>query len=221
MVAFNNLQDHTITDVVFCLLDWQRYYASHPDIEIEIFRCRKWGFEHNFNEFMRYGVENGFDYVFQYDCDMVGDKIVIERLVSHDKEAVGCLYYSRTDRRPQYWKAEGKEDIEMFWEYGCDQVIEAIEKKEIIPSDVRASGFTLFKVSALKELSYPYGEMKTNKKLPYSINGFDMDITWKLSRKFGAVWTDPSPDLKVYHITNHPIGVLEGIRVGQIQKEAK
>jgi hypothetical protein len=40
-----------------------------------------------------------------------------------------------------------------------------------------------------------------------------------LSRKFGAVWTDPDPELKVYHITNHPIGVLEGIRVGIQRKK--
>lgn len=219
MVAFNNLQDNTMTDVVFCLLEWQKYYANHPTIEIEIFRCKKWGFEHNFNEFMRYAVENNFDYVFQYDCDMVGDKTVLERLISHDKEAVGCLYYSRKDRRPQYWKATGEKDIDMFWEYSYEQVLEAIDKKTIIPSDVRASGFTLFKVSAIKELEYPYGEMKPNNKVPFSINGFDMDITWKLSRKFGAVWTDPDPELKVYHITNHPIGVLEGINIGIHRKK--
>lgn len=211
-----------MTDVVFCLLEWQKYYANHPEIEIEIYRCNKWGFEHNFNEFMRYGIENGFDYVFQWDCDMVGDVKVLERLISHDKECVGCLYYSRKDRRPQFWKAEGeREDIEMFYEYAPEFIEEAIRDKKLIPSEVRASGFTLFKAQAVKELGYPYGIMRKNKKIEYAINGFDMDITWKMSRRFGNVWTDPDPELKVFHITNHRIGVLEGIHISKLRKTAQ
>lgn len=204
LVAFVQLQDFTLTDVSLNLIQWAQYYKNHPELDVEIRRFRYWGFEHNFNRSMKEAIEEGFDYLFQFDADMIGEPCILERLVAHDKECVGVLFFERGHLHyPRLWNVEQDTDgeIKKFWNVNPVDLIEAINKKELVKSDTRASGFTLFKCEAMKQIDYPFGEIKPNRNLANEINGYDVDVTWKLTKKFGGVWTDPSPDFNVKHIT--------------------
>lgn len=206
LLAFNNLMDFTMTEVSLCLCEWVKYYATHPDIELTVYRANKWGFERNFNEFIRYAVEGGFDYFFQYDADMTGDPRIIERLMLHDKEAVGCLYFSRTgSHAPQLWNVDYTQGKRYYCQFNPETVAYWVKNSILVPSDVRASGFTLFKTDIVKAFGYPYGEHRKNDLDPYAIDGFDMDLTYKISRKYGAVWTDCSLENQVRHWTFAPV----------------
>lgn len=224
LLVFNNLMDFTLTDVTMCLCDWVKYYASHETIQVDLYRANKWGFERNFNEFVRYAIENNYDYFFQYDADMTGHPKIIERLIAHDKECVGCLYLSRkAPHAAQVWNIKEINSARAFQEFHPDKIMRHIKEGLLIKSDVRASGFTLFKTEAIKDFDYPYGESKPNVLDKHSIDGFDMDITKKISDKYGSVWTDCSLENEVCHISNinirADINLLNMVKRGFYGKE--
>lgn len=209
LCAVVQLQDATLTDVSFNLIAWASYFANHPTLRVDIKRFNTYPFERNFNDIVRYGIDNDYDYIFQYDADMVGNRTIIEKLISYDKECVGCLFFSRyVPHKTQAWmiKTDLNGEIDHATEYEPYFWKQAILNRELIKTDVRAGGFTLFKVSALKSLTYPYAEFKPNKRKPFHVHGIDLDITWKLTKKFGGVWTDCDRALEVKHLAFQGIG---------------
>lgn len=204
LCAFIQLQDFTLTDVTMNLIEWAGHFAKLEGLQVDIKRFSQYPFERNFNEICRYAIENEYDYIFQYDADMTGNKGLIEKLVSHDVECVGALFFSRQfPHKPQFWNVERDDsgDIKSFLCAKIESVKEAMRERQLLMSDVRGGGFTLFKVSALKNLSYPYAQFKPNAQNPYWVNGIDVDVTNKLSKLFGGVYTDCDPLLDVKHIT--------------------
>lgn len=210
LCALVQLQDNTLTDVAMNLVAWQKHFATRPNgLDIDIVRFSQYPFERNLNEIFRYAIEKEYDYVFQYDADMLGDERIIERLVAHDKEVVGCLFFSRkAPHVPQLWNVVADEQGEIKSYLMCSDpkgIAKGVELKQLVKTDVRAGGFTLTKVSVLKELSYPYAEFKPIKDVPFMVHGIDMDVCWKITKKYGGVWTDFNPENKVRHITFHQV----------------
>jgi len=204
LLAFIQLQDFTLTDVSFCLLRWQEYLAkNHPELKVDIVRFNQYPFERNFNEIVRYAINNDYDYLFQYDADMLGHPRIIPQLISHNKECVGAMFYSRNyPHYPQAWAIDRYDsgDCKSFYQLKPEYIAECIREGSLIASDVRSGGFTLFKVDALRPLSYPYAQFKPASKA-FHVNGIDMDITAKLSKLYDKVYSDPDPTLQVKHIT--------------------
>lgn len=203
LCALIQLQDFTLTAVTMNLIKWQRYFATLPHLKVDIERFNQYPFERNFNEIVRYAIDNDYDYLFQYDADMIGNRTIIEKLISHNKECVGCLFFSRlSPHKPQLWNTHklpsGK--ISFFDELTAPSIKNAVLNRALVKTDTRAGGFTLFKVSALKEFTYPYAEFKANASRPYEVNGIDIDLTYKITQKFGGVYTDCDRGLEVEHI---------------------
>lgn len=208
LIALVQLQDYTLTDVAMNLVDWAAYFNKKNDIEVDIKRFSKYPFERNFNEICRYAIENNYDFLFQYDADMIAKPSILEKLIAHNKECVGALFFSRSKpHKPQLWDVQlGKDnEIDYFWQLNPIKLKRAIIAKELVKTDVRGGGFTLFKVSALKSLEYPYAQFKPSKNVPFMVNGIDVDITLKLGQKFGGVFTDCDTSHDVRHITFHQV----------------
>ena len=186
------------------LVKWSEYFSKMKDMKVEIRRFSQYPFERNFSEIVRAAIDGGFDYMFQYDADMIGDKKIIEKLVAHDKECVGAAFYSRqAPHKVQMWDVEEDKDgeISYFYQYNREAVKKAIEAGCLVRTDVRGGGFTLFKVSALRKFSYPYARFKYSRLIDGMVHGIDMDITWKITKEYGGVYTDFDQSLDVKHIT--------------------
>lgn len=206
LCAFIQLQDNTLTDVAMNLISWQKHFNSKPQgLDVDIVRFSDYPFQRNLNEVFRYAINENYDYVFQYDADMLGDARIIERLVAHNKEVVGCLFFSRQKPHlPQLWDVVPTVDGEIDHFMACpdkDFIQDQIKNNGLVRTDVRSGGFTLFKTSALKEFKYPFAEFKPIPNIPYMVHGIDMDICWKITKRFGGVWTDFNPENRVRHIT--------------------
>lgn len=205
LLAFNQLQHYTLTEVSECVMEWMMYYQNHPTLKVDYKRFSFWPFTRNFNEMLRHALEAGYDYVFQYDSDMVGSKTILEVLVSKAREVAGCLYFSRNKpHKPQIWELFERKDADGIYGFGelSREFVEGcIEKGLDILTAVRATGFTLIKTEAYKDLKYPYAECEQSFGDPYAVNGFDMIFTRKMSKKYGSVLTVTDPNLEVRHIT--------------------
>lgn len=201
LLLFNQGEKTTLTDVAMCLLDWVKYYSTHPTIKLDVVKERLWC-DLKYNLAINAAIACGYDYIFQYDSDMIGDARTIQWLIERDKECVGTLFFNRNyPYEPQMWDVIEKDGEKYFKQFGRDTISNAVQEGQLMATSIRATGFTLFKMSAVKEIGYPFGESTPNQKIKHVINGWDSDFTKKISDRFGAVYTDCDLKYGTKHIS--------------------
>jgi len=191
LVLFNQRQDNTITEVAINFAEWMAYYEAHESLEVDFKRVGLWS-DQSYNNEIKWAIGADYDYIFQYDCDMTARPQLLGALIKAKKECIGALFFQRDyPHKPQIWQMDLDErgQIDMFYEYTNKQfILDAIRNKDIIQTDARGTGMTLFNVDALNSIGFPYGETVVNKRLITIWNGWDMTLCAKFKIKFGGVW---------------------------------
>jgi len=106
---------------------------------------------HSRNLLRRYCLENDYDYLLSLEQDVVPPKNVIERLMKHDKEIVGGLYY--------YLGDDKKTLLPMIWvhhegEYARRLTFKEVQGEELIEAITCGLGCVLIKRNALDKIRF-------------------------------------------------------------------
>ena len=106
---------------------------------------------HSRNLLRRYCLENDYDYLLSLEQDVVPPKNVIERLMKHDKEIVGGLYY--------YLGDDKKTLLPMIWvhhegEYARRLTFKEVQGEELIEAITCGLGCVLIKRNALDRIRF-------------------------------------------------------------------
>lgn len=134
------------------------------------------------NETVKHAIEGKYDYVFMVDTDQIYPKESITRLLAHNKEIVGGLYYKRkSPHHPVHFK---KVKMKLLQGNNIEYFPEGKLKQ------VEASGFggVLVKTSVFKDLKYPYFKVRTLKN---NTVGEDIDFCFKIKGKH-KFYIDPT-----------------------------
>lgn len=205
------------TTACFNYFDWYKYYSGHPNIKVDFRRFVEFPYEKSFIPMINIAIEEGFDFIFTADPDMSAEARIIEQFIAHDKCLVGALHYGRKPPHdPQMWDVEMLEngEIDHFWRFSRGAIFNPGHKNRIagtslFKTDIRAGGYNLIKVEAIKQLNPPTPTMYQNYKFKDDYNGWDCDICLRLTKIFGGVYTDLDTSLNVKHVGFNAIGEVE------------
>jgi len=134
------------------------------------------------NEAAKKAIEGKYDYVYMVDTDQIYPKESIIRLLKHNKDIVGGLYYKRkSPHHPVHFKK-----VKMRLLQGDN--IEHFPEGKL--KQIEASGFggVLVKTKVFKDLKEPYFKVRTNKN---NVVGEDIDFCFKIKNKH-KFWIDPT-----------------------------
>lgn len=197
------MQPVTFTAVMENLIEWFTYYKNHPEIELVYRRAGLWS-DMIYNKEIEKATLEGFSHLFQFDCDMTANPKLLEDLLALDTVCAGPLFFSRNKpNEPQCWMIKDiSGSISHYIKFGGVEYFEnAYTNKLVLNTDVRATGLTLFRLKDLHCFGPNYGVNKPNKFIFDAWDGWDVDITWKITKKYGvgSVQTICDLDHKVKH----------------------
>lgn len=156
-------------------------YSKNLDLFITIptegYNCAE-----NRNHSVAKAIKNGCTYILFTDDDMTYPEDTLERLLSHDKDAIGVLYSVR--RRPPAIVIEYAKD------YGVSNDDEARRAMNIFRCNAIGTGFFLVKTDVFKKIQSPFFGYKW-----YDNGMVKMSTDWffceKLREAGIEIWADP------------------------------
>lgn len=155
--------------------------AIHIGYKKEQFRAR--------NNIVDAAIANDMDYILMLDDDMIVPHNLIQKLIEHDKDVVGALYYQRGGmyhpvimRRKSHEKGLHTADF-------IDQSDPIVnENKGLHQVDVIGGGCMLFKTDVFRSILQPYFETER-------ILGTDISICGRLQDAGHEIWVDTNIEL--------------------------
>ncbi len=137
-------------------------------------------------------MDNGFDYLFMIDDDMLGPADLFERLVIHDVDIVAPLAFTRiSPHKPVIYNiAEGYDKVTQT-HYYTNYAVERYPKNQLVQCDAVGFGAVLIKVDVMKKLK------KKDQPLMMSTCGSGEDIFFchKAIRAGFRVFSDTATQL--------------------------
>ncbi len=132
-----------------CGRDLPQYdFAVRIDVKKEQFRAR--------NSLVDTAIAMDATYLLMLDDDMVMEPDLVERLIAHDKDLVGCLYWQRGGAyHPVVMRAMTLDNGDFHAEFyrAADEII---LQPGLYPVDIIGGGCMLFKVDVFRKLTPPY-----------------------------------------------------------------
>ncbi len=132
------------------------------------------------NKIVDAAIASGASHLLFVDSDVQFDSTAIPKLLKHDKDIVGGLYYRRQPPHyPTINQVEGEKLI----------VPGSFPKDKLFEVFAIATGFMLIKISAIKKIEPPwfyYGNFHGKAM------GEDVYFCWKAQKKGIKVWCDPT-----------------------------
>jgi hypothetical protein len=102
-------------------------------------------------------VDNGFDYLFMIDDDMLAPVDLFERLVAHDVDIIAPLAFTRSaPHKPVIYNLEQGYDAVMKKDYYVNYIVERYPKDQLVQCDAVGFGAVLIKTSVLKGMKKPW-----------------------------------------------------------------
>lgn len=148
------------------------------------------------NQIANHAIVNGFDYLLFIDSDMVFPADGLKKLMAHDKDIVGGLYFGR---RGKHEPIAYKEVTPRGWfdNPSCTPIDKFQGLQEVQGMGL---GFCLIKVDALKKI------VKRYKSIFEPIKGLGEDLAFEYkARKCGyKIYCDTYMD--IYHVAQTKIG---------------
>ena len=148
------------------------------------------------NKIADYAIEGGFEYLLFIDSDMVFPADGLNRLLIHNKDIVGGLYFGR---RGKHEPIAFKEVIpRTHFHYPSCKPIDCLEDVQEVQG--MGLGFCLIKVEVLKKIRKRY------KSIFEPIKGLGEDLAFEYkARKMGyKIYCDC--DIELYHVAQTKIG---------------
>jgi len=142
------------------------------------------------NAIVNDAIAGGFDYLLMLDDDMVVPHDLPLRLLAHDKDVVGALYYQRGGMFKPVIMSEGKPDSYgeinfAFWSHYDERLT---QNRGLYQTDVIGGGCMLFKTEVFKKIPAPYFQWEEQL-------GTDIAICTKLRQAGYEIWVDTSIEL--------------------------
>lgn len=183
------VQEHIITMIFRAGRDFPDMdFAVAIPTKREQFRAR--------NHLVRMAIDNNCDYLLMLDDDMVVPSDLIKRLMAHDVEVCGALYYQRGGAfHPVIMKRHETELGEFRGEFysPIDPIIRDPGLHEV---DIIGGGCMLFKVEVFNRLTEPYFWWEAT-------SGTDIAICSNLRAAGAKVYIDTS--IEIGHLGNKQI----------------
>lgn len=108
------------------------------------------------NHLVDLAIMNECDYLLMLDDDMVIPQDLFLKLVSHDKDVIGCLYYQRGGAyHPVLMRQKSAKDGFRSIEF-LNHFDKALVQPGVHPVDVIGGGCLLFKVDVFRTMQQPY-----------------------------------------------------------------
>jgi hypothetical protein len=142
----------------------------------------------NRNECIEHAQRLGVDYVLFLDTDMVFPGYVLRRLLSHEKDIVGCTYRQRNEPR----KVLG------VWPDGMVLSTDKLHEVNALPG-----GCMLIKLSVFAEMTKPYYRtpaIEADEQGPARIQGEDYYFCDQADRLGFQVWLDAGLSMELGHV---------------------
>ena len=140
------------------------------------------------NNLVHMALANACDYLLMLDDDMLVPHELFTKLLAHDKDVVGALYWQRGGAHhpvlmdtPE--RDDGSYDLKFLSPFD-----ERILKKGLHPVDVIGGGCMLFKVDVFRKLQQPYFWWEAEE-------GTDIAICRRLREAGVSIWADTSIEL--------------------------
>lgn len=140
------------------------------------------------NHLVRQALDNECDWLLMLDDDMSVPPNLLSRLIAHDKDVVGALYYQRGGAfHPVIMRRHENEIGEFRGEFysPLDPVIKNPGLHEV---DIIGGGCMLFKVNVFKKLTEPYFWWEAT-------SGTDIAICSNLKKAGVSIWIDTTIEL--------------------------
>jgi hypothetical protein len=140
------------------------------------------------NALVNAGLQASADYILMLDDDMIVPPDLAQRLIAHDKDVTGCLYYQRGGAfHPVIMKAREFEDG-TFKSSFISETDPIITNPGLHQVDIIGGGCMLFKARVFDKLLEPYFWWEHNA-------GTDIHICRRLSDAGFEIWVDTSIEL--------------------------
>lgn len=133
------------------------------DIKIRIFGAAE--IQQMRNYCVKHAIENGYDYIFMLDEDMMYPKDSIIKLIKHDKDFV---VGSATQRMSPFLPTQYKEYKDNNFKHPSNRVFVSKKKQKLVKVGGTGVVGALIKTSIFSKLKAPYF------KLEYKENGFNV-----------------------------------------------
>lgn len=102
-------------------------------------------------------VDNGFDYLFMVDDDMLCPADLFERLVRHDVDVVAPLAFTRNyPHKPVIYNLETGYDNVTKQDYYINYTVDRYPKNQLVKCDAVGFGAVLIKVDCFRKMKKPW-----------------------------------------------------------------
>jgi hypothetical protein len=102
-------------------------------------------------------VDNGFDYLFMIDDDMLSPYNLFEQLIKHDVDIIAPLAFTRTSpHKPVIYNLEQGYDHVMKKDYYVNYIVERYPKDQLVECDAVGFGAVLIKCDVLRKMKKPW-----------------------------------------------------------------
>ena len=140
------------------------------------------------NHLVRMAIDNGCTWLLMLDDDMIVPANLLERLMAHDKDVVGALYYQRGGAyHPVIMRRHENEMGEFRGEF-YSPVDPVIKQPGLHEVDIIGGGCMLFKVEVFDKIQEPYFWWEAT-------SGTDIQICSNLKKAGVEIWIDTSIEL--------------------------
>jgi GT2 family glycosyltransferase len=162
-------------------------YTRHNGIKVDIRTFSAVEVQQMRNRCCRHAIDNGYDYVFMLDDDMMYPRDSITELIKHNKDFV---VGSATQRNFPYFPTQYKKFLKDNLKAESNRVFIKKEDKEL--KEIGGSGVVgaLIKVDCLKKLEMPYFKVEYKNK-GFDIIGSDIYFCNKLVASGVKLFLDP------------------------------
>jgi hypothetical protein len=120
----------------------------HEAVNIALINAKGSLIVNNRNLLVKQAQSLGVDYLFFVDSDMIFPQYTLRRLLSHDKDIVGCTYIQREEPHRLLGKAIDDRQL--------DEAVSGTNLPELMEVGALPGGCMLIKLSAFKEMAKPY-----------------------------------------------------------------
>lgn len=102
-------------------------------------------------------ADNGFDYLFMIDDDMLAPADLFERLVRHNVDVIAPLAFTRNSpHKPVIYNLETGYDAVTKKDFYVNYIVDRYPKNQLVECDAVGFGAVLIKVDCLKKMRRPW-----------------------------------------------------------------
>ena len=139
-------------------------------------------------ELVNTALDTDCTHILWLDSDMIFPTVIIEALMSHDKDIIACNYSTRVPpHRPVAFKTFGDLDKRVFSQTGIETV------------DAVGMGAMLVKRSVYEKIQKPHFGVEWNNDYT-SLIGEDMFFCKKAAENGYEVWVDNDTSMQISHV---------------------